>query len=94
MAKENRIENTDFYVFEIEDPITLSLVKSIVERAKAGKEKYGQTLQDEVDTDLKNVSDYLIDIREELVDAINYANAALQSLYKLDIDPVMFMDRK
>ena len=94
MAKESRIENTDFHVFEIEDPITLSLVKSIVKRAKAGKEKYGQTLQDEVDTDLKNVSDYLIDIREELVDAINYANAALQSLYKLDIDPVMFMDRK
>ena len=77
------------YEFEIEDPITLALVTKIVNRAKAGKEEYGQTLQEEVDSNIKNVSDYLIDVVEELVDAVNYANAALQSLEKLGINPLL-----
>ena len=80
----------DYYTFEIKDPITLSLVQKIVERSKRGQIEYGQTLQDEVDKDIKNVSDYLIDVVEELVDAVNYANAALQSLYAIGVDPKLF----
>lgn len=87
MAK-NRIEGTDSYVFEIKDPITLALVTKIVERSKAGQKEYGQTLQEEVDTNIKNAQDYLIDLQEELVDAINYANAAIQALKKLGIEPL------
>lgn len=83
-------ENKHLYTFEIKDPITLSLVTKIVERSKRGQEEYGDTLQGEVDKNTKNVSDYLIDVVEELVDAVNYANAALQSLYKIGVDPKLF----
>jgi hypothetical protein len=50
------------------DSIVQTIIERFVERAKMGKEKYGQTL-DRVD--LKDM-DYLQHLQEELMDAILY----------------------
>ena len=45
-------------------------------RSLVGQEKYGQTMQDEIETGKKNLYDFLVDVQEEIMDALLYIEAA------------------
>ena len=51
-----------------------------VSRSDVGFNKYGQTLDSERRTDVKGLADYLLDVQEELMDAVLYIQAAREEL--------------
>jgi len=62
------------------DPVVESVVDKFVERSDVGYEKYGQTLDNERRTGVKDLAAYLNDVQEELMDAILYIQAARDEL--------------
>ena len=62
------------------DPVVESVVDKFVERSDVGYEKYGQTLDNERRTGVKDLAAYLNDVQEELMDAILYIQAAREEL--------------
>ena len=52
------------------DPVVKTVVNEFVRRSDVGFEKYGQTLHSERVSKVKNLADYLLDVQEELMDAI------------------------
>ena len=52
------------------------VVDKFVSRSDVGFEKYGQTLDKERKTGVKDLATYLNDVQEELMDAILYIQAA------------------
>ena len=62
------------------DPVVKRVCDKFVSRSDIGYEKYGQTLDDERTSKVKNLAQYLNDIQEELMDAILYIQAAREEL--------------
>ena len=62
------------------DPVVKNVVDKFVERSDVGYEKYGRTLDDERRGGFKNLAGYLMDIQEELMDAVLYIQAAREEL--------------
>ena len=62
------------------DPVVEKVVDKFVGRSDVGFEKYGQTLDKERKTGVKDLAAYLNDIQEELMDAILYIQAARDEL--------------
>ena len=62
------------------DPVVEKVVDKFVSRSDVGFEKYGQTLDKERKTGVKNLAAYLNDVQEELMDAILYIQAARDEL--------------
>ena len=62
------------------DKIVHSIVKEFDKRSAVGFKKYGKTLHDEQTTGIKDLKNYLQDVKEELMDAILYIQAAQNSL--------------
>ena len=62
------------------DPVVRNVVNKFVQRSDVGFEKYGQTLDTERATGMKDLIGYLNDIQEELMDAILYIQAAREEL--------------
>jgi hypothetical protein len=62
------------------DPVVKHVVDKFVKRSDVGYEKYGRTLDDERRGKHKDLSGYLNDIQEELMDAILYIQAAREEL--------------
>jgi hypothetical protein len=56
------------------------VVDKFVSRSDVGYEKYGQTLDNERKTGVKDLAAYLNDVQEELMDAILYIQAAREEL--------------
>jgi len=67
------------------DPVVERVVDKFVSRSNVGYEKYGQTLDNERKTGVKDLAAYLNDIQEELMDAILYIQAAREELADLEI---------
>jgi len=63
-------------IYHFRDPVVERVVSQFVDRSNIGYEKYGQTLDSERRTGVKNLGDYLQDVQEELMDAILYIQAA------------------
>ena len=68
------------YNGEFRDPVVKRVVNKFRERSNAGYEKYGTTLDEERTTKMKGLMKYLIDIQEELMDAILYIQTAQEEL--------------
>jgi len=67
------------------DPVVKRVVEKFRTRSDVGFEKYGTTLDEERTTKMKGLMKYLIDIQEELMDAILYIQTAQEELKdKLD----------
>ena len=82
-AKGFAVMNNDERVFR--DPVVKRVVDKFRERSDAGFLKYGTTLDEERTTKMKGLMKYLIDIQEELMDAILYIQTAQEELKdKLD----------
>ena len=65
---------------EFRDPVVERVVQKFKERSDIGFKKYGTTLHEERTTKMKGLMKYLIDIQEELMDAILYIQTAQEEL--------------
>ena len=65
------------------DPVVKNVVNKFVKRSDVGFKKYGQTLDTERTTGMKDLVGYLEDVQEELMDAILYIQAAREELRDL-----------
>ena len=65
---------------EFRDPVVKRVVDKFRDRSDAGYAKYGTTLDEERTTKMKGLMKYLIDIQEELMDAILYIQTAQEEL--------------
>ena len=63
------------------DPVVERVVDKFVSRSNVGYEKYGQTLDNERKTGVKDLAAYLNDVQEELMDAILYIQAAREEIH-------------
>ena len=77
-AKGFAIMDNDERVFR--DPVVKRVVQKFRDRSDAGFIKYGTTLDEERTTKMKGIMKYLIDIQEELMDAILYIQTAQEEL--------------
>jgi hypothetical protein len=77
-AKGFAVMDNDERVFR--DPVVKRVVDKFRERSDVGYEKYGTTLHEERTTKVKGLMKYLIDIQEELMDAVLYIQTAQEEL--------------
>ena len=64
------------------DPLVEQVVDQFIKRSDVGFKKYGITLDEERVTGIKNLTNYLEDTKEELMDAVLYIQSAQNSLSK------------
>ena len=62
------------------DEIVLAVLKKMDERSIIGQEKYGATMMQEIVGQEKNLDRFLVDVQEELMDALLYIEAARRCL--------------
>ena len=77
-AKGFTVMDNDERVFR--DPVVKRVVDKFRERSNEGYRKYGTTLHEERTTKMKGLMKYLVDIQEELMDAILYVQTAREEL--------------
>ncbi len=61
---------------ETKDKIVQRVLKKMDERSLIGQKKYGSTMHDEVSTNKKDLRDFLVDVQEEIMDALLYIESA------------------
>jgi hypothetical protein len=62
------------------DKIVQAVLRKMDKRSLIGQEKYGQTMQNEIDTGKKDLHMFLTDVQEEIMDALLYIEAAKRCL--------------
>ena len=62
------------------DPVVKRVVDKFKERSDVGYAKYGTTLHEERTTKMKGLMKYLVDMQEELMDAVLYIQTAQEEL--------------
>ena len=77
-AKGFAVIDNDERVFR--DPVVKRVVDKFRLRSNEGYRKYGTTLHEERTTKMKGLMKYLVDIQEELMDAILYIQTAQEEL--------------
>ena len=70
------------------DEIVLKVLKKMDERSIIGQKKYGATMMQEIEGQEKDLNRFLIDVQEELMDALLYIEAAKRCLSD-EIEQVM-----
>ena len=73
-------KDTEKVLLDFRDPVVKRVVNKFKERSDEGYRKYGTTLHEERTTKMKGLMKYLIDIQEELMDAILYIQTAQEEL--------------
>ena len=63
-----------------EDKIVQAVLRKMDERSLIGQKKYGATMMQEIKNQDKDLNRFLIDVQEELMDAILYIEAAKRCL--------------
>ena len=67
-------------IYELRDPVVKRVMDKFVERSNEGFRKYGTSLHEERTTKLKGLGKYLLDIQEELMDAVLYVQTAREEI--------------
>ena len=62
------------------DKIVQAVLRKMDNRSLVGQKKYGQTMQDEIETGKKDLHMFLTDVQEEIMDALLYIEAAKKCL--------------
>jgi len=62
------------------DKIVLSVLKKMDQRSIIGQQKYGATMMQEIEGQKKDLNRFLVDVQEELMDALLYIEAAKRCL--------------
>ena len=65
---------------DTKDEIVLAVLKKMDQRSIIGQEKYGATMMQEIVGQEKDLNRFLIDVQEELMDALLYIEAAKRCL--------------
>ena len=65
---------------ETKDEIVLAVLKKMDKRSMIGQEKYGATMMQEIVGQEKDLDRFLVDVQEELMDALLYIEAARRCL--------------
>ena len=63
-----------------EDKIVQKVLRKMDERSLIGQKKYGSTMMDEIEGQKKDLNRFLVDVQEELMDALLYIEAAKRCL--------------
>ena len=58
------------------DKIVQAVLRKMDDRSIIGQNKYGQTMHNEIETDKKDLHKFLVDVQEEIMDALLYIEAA------------------
>ena len=58
------------------DEIVLRVLEKMDQRSLVGQQKYGATMMGEIKDQVKDLNRFLIDVQEELMDALLYIEAA------------------
>ena len=62
------------------DAIVQSVLRKMDERSLVGQKKYGATMMQEIEGQEKDLNRFLVDVQEELMDALLYIEAAKRCL--------------
>ena len=73
---------------DTKDEIVLAVLKKMDQRSMIGQKKYGATMMQEIQGQEKDLNRFLIDVQEELMDALLYIEAAKRCLSD-EIEQVM-----
>ena len=65
---------------DTKDEIVLAVLKKMDQRSIIGQQKYGATMMEEIEGQEKDLNRFLIDVQEELMDALLYIEAAKRCL--------------
>ena len=71
------------YVVKTDDKIVQKVIEKIDQRSLIGQAKYGAMMMEEVEGKDKDLNDFLIDVQEEIMDALLYIQAARDELQDL-----------
>jgi len=63
-----------------EDEIVRAVLAKMDERSLVGQKKYGATMMQEIKDEKKDLNRFLVDVQEELMDALLYIEAAKRCL--------------
>ena len=62
------------------DKIVRKVLRKMDKRSIVGQKKYGQTMENEIDTGKKDLRMFLTDVQEEIMDALLYIEVAKRCL--------------
>ena len=65
---------------DTKDEIVLAVLKKMDQRSIIGQQKYGATMMQEIVGEEKDLNRFLVDVQEELTDALLYIEAAKRCL--------------
>ena len=74
---------------ETKDEIVISVLKKMDQRSIIGQEKYGATMMQEIEGQKKDLGRFIVDVQEELMDAILYLESARHCL-KDEIEEALY----
>ena len=74
---------------ETKDEIVISVLKKMDQRSIIGQEKYGATMMQEISGQKKDLGRFIVDVQEELMDAILYLESARHCL-KDEIEEALY----
>ena len=63
-----------------EDKIVQAVLRKMDERSIIGQKKYGATMMEEIEGQVKDLDRFLVDVQEELMDSLLYIEAARRCL--------------
>jgi len=78
---------------ETKDEIVLSVLKKMDQRSIIGQKKYGATMMEEIVGQKKDLNRFLVDVQEELMDALLYIESAKRCLSD-EIEEAMYAKTK
>jgi hypothetical protein len=78
---------------ETKDEIVLSVLKKMDQRSIIGQKKYGATMMEEIVGQKKDLNRFLVDVQEELMDALLYIESAKRCLTD-EIEEAMYAKSK
>ena len=64
------------YVVKTDDKIVQKVIEKIDQRSLIGQKKYGATMMGEIKNEVKDLDRFLVDVQEEIMDALLYIQAA------------------
>ena len=65
---------------DTKDEIVLAVLKKMDQRSMIGQKKYGATMMQEIEGQERDLNRFLVDVQEELMDALLYIEAAKRCL--------------
>jgi hypothetical protein len=65
---------------DTKDEIVLAVLRKMDQRSMIGQKKYGATMMQEIEGQEKDLNRFLVDVQEELMDALLYIEAAKRCL--------------